>query len=153
MLEGGITALAWSPDYELVALTTGKQRVLLLTQEWDMVGERTLDGSLPPEDVEGEQLEAENDDDSETALAEETEDVPALSAACLPVPTLAWRGDGKYLVVSSTHTVAGQVKAKRTFRVWSREFQVISTCDDPLGMYWRNASMHTDSLHTPLSAR
>mmetsp|Transcript_12812 Transcript_12812/g.38772 ORF Transcript_12812/g.38772 Transcript_12812/m.38772 type:complete len:1472 (-) Transcript_12812:149-4564(-) len=127
MLEGGITALAWSPDYELVALTTGKQRVLLLTQEWDMIAERTLDGQLPA-------VPPPTSEDSEEDSADEHAQDPADESACPELvqnPCLSWRGDGKYLVVCYSDPAQ---PGGRIFRVWSREFQVTATCDEPNGL-------------------
>jgi WD40 repeat protein len=41
-IESGITAMSWSPDFEIVLFTNGDGNMLLMTQEWDVVHELPL---------------------------------------------------------------------------------------------------------------
>jgi elongator complex protein 1 len=64
--------MSWSPDYELVVFVTGKNTVLLMTKEWDVVSECPIDKT--------ESTSASN------------------NAIC----NVSWRGDGNYFACNAT---------------------------------------------------
>ncbi|KAG0411515.1 hypothetical protein HPB47_011369 [Ixodes persulcatus] len=41
-VSGGILAMQWSPDYELVVVVSGEEKVLLMTKDFDPVSEKSL---------------------------------------------------------------------------------------------------------------
>ncbi|GFR86599.1 elongator complex protein 1 [Elysia marginata] len=41
-VTNGVTAVSWSPDFELVIVTTGDKRLLMMTSEFDIITETTL---------------------------------------------------------------------------------------------------------------
>ena len=67
--------MSWSPDYELVVFITGKNTVLVMTKEWDVVSECPIDTK---EIVENE-----------------------ITSNKLSSNTVSWRGDGNYFAVNS----------------------------------------------------
>ncbi len=46
---GGLSAAVWSPDQELLAIATGTGTLLLMSKDWDMVAEVSLQpAGVPP---------------------------------------------------------------------------------------------------------
>ena len=42
IVEGGITAMKWSPDQELLVITTATETLILMTREYDLITEVQL---------------------------------------------------------------------------------------------------------------
>ncbi|KAL4873175.1 hypothetical protein BDV12DRAFT_209116 [Aspergillus spectabilis] len=122
-VDVGITAAAWSPDEELLALTTAANTFLYMTREFENVAEITF----APEDLKASQHvsvgwgKRETQFQGKRAKALRDPTVPEkvdegkLSGNDDGRTTISWRGDGAYVAVNS---VEG---ARRAIRVYSRE--------------------------------
>ena len=145
-VDAGITAAAWSPDEELLALTTGADTLLYMTRELDNVTSVTFSS----EDVKASNHVSVGWGKSETqfkgkrarALRDPT--VPERIDEGVLTPTddggtsISWRGDGAYLAVNSI--LGGK---RRMIRVFSRE-GVLDSVSEPVdflegSLSWRPA--------------
>ncbi|KAL4927181.1 Elongator subunit IKI3 [Aspergillus undulatus] len=123
-VDVGITAAAWSPDEELLALTTAANTFLYMTREFENVAEI----NFTPEDLKASQHvsvgwgKRETQFQGKRAKALRDPTVPEkvdegkLSTNDDRRTTISWRGDGAYVAVNSV--VEG---IRRTIRVYSRE--------------------------------
>ncbi|PYH95176.1 killer toxin sensitivity protein [Aspergillus ellipticus CBS 707.79] len=123
-VDVGITAAAWSPDEELLALTTRANTFLYMTREFENVAEITL----TPEDLKTSQHvsvgwgKRETQFQGKRAKALRDPTVPEkvdegkLSTSDDGKTTISWRGDGAYVAVNSV-----EAGIRRAIRVYSRE--------------------------------
>lgn len=123
-VDVGITAAAWSPDEELLALTTRARTFLYMTREFENVAEITF----TPDDMRASQHVSVGWGKKETqfqgkrakALRDPTVpekiDEGKLSSYDDASTTISWRGDGSYVAVNSVET-----GIRRVIRVYSRE--------------------------------
>ncbi|KAE8150092.1 IKI3 family-domain-containing protein [Aspergillus avenaceus] len=123
-VDVGITAAAWSPDEELLALTTRANTFLYMTREFENVAEITF----TQEDLKASQHVSVGWGKKETqfqgkrakALRDPTVpekvDEGKLSPNDDGRTTITWRGDGAYVAVNST-----EADTRRAIRVYSRE--------------------------------
>ena len=145
-IEGGIAAAAWSPDEEILAITTTSQTLLSMTREFELIEKVTFssDDLKASHHVSVGWGKAETQFQGKHAKAQKLRDptVPEkvdsgkLSPHDDGATTMTWRGDGAYLAVSSIEN-----QERRLIRVYSREGQLDS------------ASEPVDGLETPLSWR
>ncbi|KAJ2837695.1 putative elongator complex protein 1, partial [Coemansia sp. 'formosensis'] len=110
-VDSGIMACAWSPDEEILALVTGEARLLLMTQDFDMVDEFPLaqgqQGEEAPVALGWGKRETQYHGKAGKAAALESSD-PAAQSAIGRVDDgeddrrtrISWRGDGAYVAVS-----------------------------------------------------
>ncbi|RDW57132.1 Elongator subunit IKI3 [Aspergillus mulundensis] len=123
-VDVGITAAAWSPDEELLALTTAANTFLYMTREFENVAEITF----TPDDLKASQHvsvgwgKRETQFQGKRAKAMRDPTVPEkvdegkLSGNDDGRTTITWRGDGAFVAVNSI--VEG---IRRAIRVYSRE--------------------------------
>ncbi|KAF7114330.1 hypothetical protein CNMCM5793_008282 [Aspergillus hiratsukae] len=123
-VDVGITAAAWSPDEELLALTTRANTFLYMTREFENVAEITF----TPEDLKASQHVSVGWGKRETqfqgkrakALRDPTipekVDEGRLSSNDDGRTTISWRGDGAYVAVNRI-----EAGVRRVIRVYSRE--------------------------------
>ncbi|KAL4906464.1 hypothetical protein BDW74DRAFT_132824 [Aspergillus multicolor] len=123
-VDVGITAAAWSPDEEVLALTTAANTFLYMTREFENVAEITL----TPDDLKASQHvsvgwgKRETQFQGKRAKAMRDPTVPEkvdegkLSGNDDGRTTITWRGDGAFVAVNSI--VDG---IRRAIRVYSRE--------------------------------
>lgn len=123
-VDVGITAAAWSPDEELLAVTTRANTFLYMTREFEPVSEITF----TPDDLKVSQHvsvgwgKRETQFQGKRAKALRDPTVPEkvdegkLSSYDDGNITISWRGDGAYVAVNS---IEGGVR--RVIRVYSRE--------------------------------
>jgi elongator complex protein 1 len=123
-VDVGIAAAAWSPDEELLALTTRANTFLYMTREFENVAEITF----TPEDLNASQHVSVGWGKRETqfqgkrakALRDPTipekVDEGRLSSNDDGRTTISWRGDGAYVAVNSI-----EAGVRRVIRVYSRE--------------------------------
>ncbi|KAE8353910.1 IKI3 family-domain-containing protein [Aspergillus coremiiformis] len=123
-VDVGITAAAWSPDEELLALTTRANTFLYMTREFENVAEITF----TPEDLKASQHvsvgwgKRETQFQGKRAKALRDPTVPEkvdegkLSTNDDGRTTITWRGDGAYVAVNSI-----TADTRRVIRVYSRE--------------------------------
>lgn len=123
-VDVGITAAAWSPDEELLAITTRARTLLYMTREFENVAEITLTQA----DLQASQQvsvgwgKRETQFQGKRAKALRDPTVPEkvdegkLSNLDDSSTTISWRGDGAYVAVNSI-----EEGTRRAIRVYSRE--------------------------------
>jgi elongator complex protein 1 len=123
-VDVGITAAAWSPDEEMLVLTTRAQTFLYMTRDFENVA----DINLTPKDMQVSQHVSVGWGKKETqfqgkrakALRDPTVpekvDQGILSSYDDGNTTISWRGDGAYVAVNSI-----EADTRRVIRVYSRE--------------------------------
>lgn len=145
-VDVGITAAAWSPDEELLAITTRANTFLYMTREFENVAEITF----TPEDLklsrhvsvgwgkketqfQGKRAKALRD-----PTMPEKVDEGKLSSYDDARTTISWRGDGAFVAVNSIET-----GVRRVIRVYSREGTLDSVSEPVDGLEgalsWRPA--------------
>lgn len=123
-VDAGITAAAWSPDEELLAITTRANTLLYMTRDFENVTNITF----TPEDIKASNHVSVGWGKSETqfkgkrakALRDPTMPERVDEGVLSPLDdervTITWRGDGAYLAVNSIESAK-----RRMIRVYSRE--------------------------------
>lgn len=123
-VDVGITAAAWSPDEELLAITTRSRTFLYMTREFENVAEITFSEA----DMKASQHvsvgwgKRETQFQGKRAKALRDPTVPEkvdegkLSSNDDTSTTISWRGDGAYVAVN---TIDDEIR--RVIRVYSRE--------------------------------
>lgn len=123
-VDVGITAAAWSPDEELLAITTRANTFLYMTREFENVTAVTF----TPDDLKASQHvsvgwgKRETQFQGKRAKALRDPTVPekvdegTLSTLDDGRTTISWRGDGAYVAVNSIES-----GLRRVIRVYSRE--------------------------------
>lgn len=136
-VDAGISAAAWSPDEELLAITTQANTLLLMTREIENLSSITL----APEDVNVSSQVSVGWGKKETqfkgkrARALQDPTVPdsvdegALSQFDDRSVTVSWRGDGAYFAITSV-----EQEQRRIIRVYSREGQLDSVSEPVDGL-------------------
>ncbi|KAJ1822083.1 putative elongator complex protein 1 [Coemansia sp. RSA 2599] len=120
-VDSGVMSCAWSPDGELLALVTGEAKLLLMTQEFDVVDEFELarDDQGEVQHVAlgwGTKATQYHGKAGKQAALEDTAVRQALGSADDDYHVrISWRGDGDFFAVS--FVAAGG----RQIRVFSRE--------------------------------
>lgn len=145
-VDVGITAAAWSPDEELLAITTRAETLLYMTIEFD----NTASVSFHADDVKLSKHVSVGWGKAETqfkgkrakALRDptmpETVDEGVLSPCDRGQVTISWRGDGAYVAVNSI-----EAKSRRMIRIFTREGTLDSVTEPVNGLEgaltWRPA--------------
>lgn len=145
-VDVGITAAAWSPDEELLAITTRANTFLYMTREFENVAQITF----TPEDLklsrhvsvgwgkketqfQGKRAKALRD-----PTVPEKVDEGKLSSYDDGRTTISWRGDGAFVAVNSI-----EAGVRRVIRVYSREGTLDSVSEPVDGLEgalsWRPA--------------
>ncbi|KAE8453046.1 hypothetical protein EG329_012233 [Mollisiaceae sp. DMI_Dod_QoI] len=145
-VDAGITAARWSPDEELLAITTKADTVVFMSRSFEGV----TDVTMTPEDLKASNHVSVGWGKKETqfhgrgakALRDPTMpervDEGVLSPNDDLTVSISWRGDGAYLAVS---TIEGG--SRRIIRVYSRE-GVLDSVSEPVdglegALSWRPA--------------
>lgn len=145
-VDQGITAAAWSPDEEILAIATGASTLLLMTREFDSISDVTPSASdlnaskhvsvgwgKSETQFKGKRAKAMRD-----PTVPETIDEGTLSPHDDNATRISWRGDGAYLAVSSV----GESN-RRIIRVYSRDGSLDSVSEPVNGLEgplsWRPA--------------
>ena len=145
-VDAGITAAVWSPDEELLAITTNADRVVFMSRSFEGI----VDVAMTPEDLNASnhvsvgwgKRETQFQGKGAKALRDPTmpekTDEGALSPNDDSRVNISWRGDGAYLAVSS---IGGG--ARRIIRVYSREC-ILDSVSEPVdglegALSWRPA--------------
>lgn len=143
-VDEGITAAAWSPDEEVLAITTGASTFLLMTRDFEPIKDVTLSQSdlnaskhvsvgwgKSETQFKGKRAKAMRD-----PTVPEKVDEGVLSPYDDNATRISWRGDGAYLAISSVER-----SQRRLIRVYGRDGSLDS------------ASEPVDGLEGPLSWR
>ncbi|XP_071171469.1 elongator complex protein 1-like [Mytilus edulis] len=154
-VESGFTSMCWSPDLELLVLTTGQDTLIMMTREFDPVTEK----SLHPEQFGSAEFVTVGWGKKETqfhgsvgkqaATIKPEDEKPALPWDDRK-PRISWRGDGQFFVVSTISPISGA----RKLRVWSRECEHDSTSENIDGvehaLCWKpSGSLVASSMRKP----
>ncbi|KAI9754258.1 MAG: DNA repair protein rad52 [Chaenotheca gracillima] len=145
-VDAGITAAQWSPDEELLAITTRADTLLFMTKDFNHV----TDVPMTETDLDASKQVSVGWGKSETqfkgkrakALRDPTMpehvDEGKLSKLDQGHVTISWRGDGAFVAISSVHQCS-----RRAIRVYSRDYVLdsVSEAVDGLesGLSWRPA--------------
>ncbi|KAK0514757.1 hypothetical protein JMJ35_003374 [Cladonia borealis] len=133
-VDAGISAAAWSPDEELLAITTRANTLLYMTREFEGV----TDITLTADDLKASNHVSVGWGKQETqfkgkkarALRDPTMpekvDEGVLSPFDAKETTISWRGDGAYLAVNSIES-----ETRRVIRVYSRE-GILDSVSEPV---------------------
>ncbi|KAJ2642863.1 putative elongator complex protein 1, partial [Coemansia sp. RSA 1694] len=136
-VDPGIVACAWSPDEELLALVTGEARLLLMTQEYDVVDEFPLAQGQEGEEApvalgwgkretqyHGKAGKAAALGSSEPATENEIVNARLDDGEDDGQTRISWRGDGAFVAVSFIAQ-----SGAREMRVFSREGRLHSIAE------------------------
>lgn len=134
-VTGGILAMQWSPDYELVVIVSGEEKLLLMTKDFDMISEKDLHPEEFGECVPitagwgSKETQFHGSEGKQAAKVEAKPPEPAFSwdDKC---PRVSWRGDGQYFVASCINPTGGN----RKLRIWSRDGTLQYTGEDMNGL-------------------
>jgi elongator complex protein 1 len=136
-VDAGISAAAWSPDEELLTITTQADTLLLMSRDIENIASITL----APEDVnvsthvsvgwgkKETQFKGKRARALQDPTMPETIDEGVLSPYDDRSVTISWRGDGAYFAVSKV-----ELEQRRMIRVYSREGQLDSVSEPVDGL-------------------
>ena len=159
-VDAGISAAVWSPDGELLAISTCADTLLYMTRDFENV----VDINLSPDDLKASKHVSVGWGKSETQFKgkrarllrdptmPEKVDQGNLSQYDRKETSLSWRGDGAYIAVNSI-----LAESRRVVRVYSREGTLDSVSEPvdglegalswrPLGNLLSGVQRHDDSI-------
>lgn len=136
-VDAGISAAAWSPDEELLAVATGAGTLLFMSRDHESVANI----QLSPEDVKVSNHVSVGWGKKETQFkgrgvaktlrdptVPEHVDEGTISPSDEGKVTITWRGDGQYVAINS---ILGDDPRRRIIRVYSRE-GVLESVSEPV---------------------
>uniref|UniRef100_A0A8C9YC74 Elongator complex protein 1 n=1 Tax=Sander lucioperca TaxID=283035 RepID=A0A8C9YC74_SANLU len=128
-VDSGLTSMTWSPDEELVVLTTGQETIIMMTKDFEPITEV---GIHQDDFGEGKFItvgwgkKETQFHGSEGKQAAQRKTQPA-AAWDDRTPRVTWRGDGQLFAVSAVCLQTGA----RKVRVWNRE-GVLQATSEPI---------------------
>uniref|UniRef100_A0A8D3DMJ3 Elongator complex protein 1 n=1 Tax=Scophthalmus maximus TaxID=52904 RepID=A0A8D3DMJ3_SCOMX len=139
-VDSGLTSMSWSPDEELVILTTGQETIIMMTKEFEPITEV---GIHQDDFGEGKFITVGwgkketqfHGSEGKQAAQRKIQAVQPAAGWDDRRPRVTWRGDGQLFAVSA---VCPQTGARKV-RVWNRE-GVLQATSEPV-----------DGLEEPLS--
>ncbi|KAG7519010.1 hypothetical protein JOB18_049640 [Solea senegalensis] len=134
-VDSGLTSMSWSPDEELVVLTTGQETIIMMTKEFEPITEV---GVHQDDFGEGKFITVGwgkketqfHGSEGKQAAQKKIQEVQAVSAWDDRRPRVTWRGDGQLFAVSA---VCPQTGARKV-RVWNREGVLQATSETINGL-------------------
>uniref|UniRef100_A0A8C1C0V2 Elongator complex protein 1 n=1 Tax=Cyprinus carpio carpio TaxID=630221 RepID=A0A8C1C0V2_CYPCA len=134
-VESGLTGMTWSPDQELVTLTTGQDTIIMMTKDFEPITEVAINQDDFGEDkfiTVGWGKKETQFHGSEGKQAAQRK--AAVIQPALPwddrKPRITWRGDGQFFAVSA---VCPQTGARKV-RIWNRECVLQATSEAVNGL-------------------
>uniref|UniRef100_A0A3P9AM11 Elongator complex protein 1 n=1 Tax=Esox lucius TaxID=8010 RepID=A0A3P9AM11_ESOLU len=128
-VDTGLTAMSWSPDQELVSLTTGQDTIIMMTKDFEPITEVGIH-----QDDFGEGKFITVGWGKKETQFHGSEGKHAEVQSALPWddrrPRVTWRGDGQLFAVSAICLQTGA----RKVRVWNRECFLQSTSETTNGL-------------------
>lgn len=134
-VDGGLSAMSWSPDQELVLLATGQQTLIMMTRDFEPITEKQIhqdefgEGKFITVGWGKKETQFHGSEGKQAAQRKQTEVLPA-SSWDDGKPRMTWRGDGQFVAVSAVCPETGA----RKVRVWSRELMLQSTSEPISGL-------------------
>uniref|UniRef100_A0A8C1VFR0 Elongator complex protein 1 n=1 Tax=Cyprinus carpio TaxID=7962 RepID=A0A8C1VFR0_CYPCA len=129
-VESGLTGMTWSPDQELVTLTTGQDTIIMMTKDFEPITEVAINQDDFGEDKfitvgwGKKETQFHGSEGKQAAQRKTAEVQPALPWDDRK-PRITWRGDGQFFAVSS---VCPQTGARKV-RIWNRECVLQATSE------------------------
>ncbi|XP_034038102.1 elongator complex protein 1 [Thalassophryne amazonica] len=134
-VDSGLTSMSWSPDEELVVLTTGEETIIMMTKDFEPISEVRIqqddfgEGRFITVGWGKKETQFHGSEGKQAAQRKILEVQPAASwDDCRPRVT--WRGDGQLFAVSAICPQSGA----RKVRVWNREAVLQSTSEPVNGL-------------------
>uniref|UniRef100_A0A671U958 Elongator complex protein 1 n=1 Tax=Sparus aurata TaxID=8175 RepID=A0A671U958_SPAAU len=127
-VDSGLTSMSWSPDEELVVLTTGQETIIMMTKDFEPITEV---GIHQDDFGEGKFITVGwGKKETQFHGSEGKQAVQSAAAWDDRRPRVTWRGDGQLFAVSA---VCPQTGARKV-RVWNREGVLQSTSETINGL-------------------
>uniref|UniRef100_A0A6Q2XQB8 Elongator complex protein 1 n=1 Tax=Esox lucius TaxID=8010 RepID=A0A6Q2XQB8_ESOLU len=131
-VDTGLTAMSWSPDQELVSLTTGQDTIIMMTKDFEPITEV---GIHQDDFGEGKFITVGwGKKETQFHGSEGKHAAQRKTISALPWddrrPRVTWRGDGQLFAVSAICLQTGA----RKVRVWNRECFLQSTSETTNGL-------------------
>lgn len=121
-VDSGLTSMSWSPDEELVILTTGQETIIMMTKDFEPITEVGIhqddfgEGKFITVGWGKKETQFHGSEGKQAAQRKMQEVKPA-SDWDDRRPRVTWRGDGQLFAVSAICPQSGA----RKVRVWNRE--------------------------------
>ncbi|CAB1452515.1 unnamed protein product [Pleuronectes platessa] len=134
-VDSGLTSMSWSPDEELVILTTGQETIIMMTKEFEPITEVGIhqddfgEGKFITVGWGKKETQFHGSEGKQAAQKKSQEVQPA-GGWDDRRPRVTWRGDGQLFAVSA---VCPQTGARKV-RVWNREGVLQSTSEPINGL-------------------
>ncbi|XP_045886110.1 elongator complex protein 1 [Micropterus dolomieu] len=131
-VDSGLTSMSWSPDEELVILTTGQETIIMMTKEFEPITEIGIhqddfgEGKFITVGWGKKETQFHGSEGKQAAQRKIQEVQPA-AAWDDRRPRVTWRGDGQLFAVSAICLQTGA----RKVRVWNRE-GVLQATSEPI---------------------
>ncbi|XP_060904535.1 elongator complex protein 1 [Labrus mixtus] len=134
-VDSGLTSMCWSPDEELVILTTGQETIIMMTKDFEPITEV---GIHQDDFGEGKFITVGwgkketqfHGSEGKQAAQKKIQEVQPAAAWDDRRPRVTWRGDGQLFAVSA---VCPQTGARKV-RVWNREGVLQATSETINGL-------------------
>ncbi|KIP09060.1 hypothetical protein PHLGIDRAFT_68294 [Phlebiopsis gigantea 11061_1 CR5-6] len=136
-VDAGILSASWSPDEALLALATGDNKLILMTNTFDILSEHSIEREDFGEDAPINVGWGSKQTQFHGSLGKAAAHAPQPSVVGSSpdddgLPRISWRGDGAFFVVSSLST-AGELR-RRTLRVYTHTGALQSTAEATPGL-------------------
>uniref|UniRef100_A0A672ZMJ2 Elongator complex protein 1 n=1 Tax=Sphaeramia orbicularis TaxID=375764 RepID=A0A672ZMJ2_9TELE len=129
-VDSGLTSMSWSPDEELVILTTGQETVIMMTKDFEPITEMGIhqddfgEGKFITVGWGKKETQFHGSEGKQAAQRKEVQPAAVWDDRR---PRVTWRGDGQLFAVSA---VCPQTGARKV-RVWNRE-GVLQATSEPI---------------------
>lgn len=134
-VDSGLTGMSWSPDQELVILTTGQETIIMMTKDFEPITEVKIhqedfgEGKFVTVGWGKKETQFHGSEGKQAAQRKLTEVQPAVPWDDQR-PRVTWRGDGQLFALSAVCPETGA----RKVRVWNRECVLQSTSENVNGL-------------------
>ncbi|XP_054647824.1 elongator complex protein 1 [Dunckerocampus dactyliophorus] len=134
-VDSGLTSMSWSPDEELVILTTGQETIIMMTKNFEPIAEFAIhqddfgEGKFITVGWGKKETQFHGSEGKQAAHRKAQEVQPAREWDDHR-PRVTWRGDGQLFAVSA---VCPQTGARKV-RVWNREGVLHATSEPVNGL-------------------
>ncbi|KAJ8015545.1 hypothetical protein DPEC_G00027240 [Dallia pectoralis] len=134
-VDTGLTAMSWSPDQELVSLTTGQDTIIMMTKDFEPITEVGIhqddfgEGKFITVGWGKKETQFHGSEGKQAAQKKTTAMQPSVPWDDRR-PRVTWRGDGQLFAVG---VICPQTGARKV-RVWNRECCLQSTSEPVNGL-------------------
>ncbi|XP_068181291.1 elongator complex protein 1 [Antennarius striatus] len=134
-VSSGLTSMSWSPDEELVVLTTGQETIVMMTKDFEPITEVPIhqddfgEGKFVTVGWGRKETQFHGSEGKQAAQRKQPEVAPAASWDD-GQPRVTWRGDGQLFAVGVVCPEGGA----RKVRVWNREGVLQATSEPVSGL-------------------